>query len=364
MAMIATDEDRAWESVLARDAAADGSFIFAVSTTGVYCRPSCPSRRPNRENVSYFPSPKEAAQAGFRACLRCRPNGEFSTASEQQVQAARKFIDDELAGFSEARLTLDRVAREVGAGAHHLQRRFKQLFGLTPAEYVRARRSEKFKAELRAGETVSRATFGAGYGSSSRLYENATRQLGMSPATYRRGGEGATIRYGEFRTPLGIALVAATAHGVCSVTLGDNTRALVAALEEEYPRATIAAASHSDEQLRKWGAEIAAAVAAGSGAADVPLDVEGTDFQRKVWTALRGIASGDTRSYSELAEEIDSPGATRAVASACARNRLAVIIPCHRVVRETGELGGYRWGVDRKRLLLERERSARERGTS
>lgn len=362
--MIAADEDRAWESVLARNAAADGSFFFAVSTTGVYCRPSCPSRRANRANVSFFPTAKEAERAGYRACLRCRPNGEFSTASESQVHAAIKFIDDELAGFSEARLTLDRIARQVGAGAHHLHRRFKQLLGLTPAEYVRARRSEKLKAELRAGATVSRATFGAGYGSSSRLYEDAAGQLGMSPATYRRGGEGATIRYGEFRTPLGIALVAATERGVCSVTLGDDPRALIASLRNEYPRATIAAARDGDKQLERWGAEIAGAVAGGVGPDSVPLDVEGTDFQRKVWTALRGIAPGETRSYSELADELGAPGAARAVASACARNHLAVIIPCHRVVRETGALGGYRWGVDRKRLLLERERSARERGTS
>lgn len=359
-----TDEKRAWDSVLARDAAADGSFFYAVATTGVYCRPSCPSRRANRANVSFFTTPKEAEQAGYRACLRCRPNGEFSTASEEQVHAAKKFIDDELEGFSEARLTLDRIAREVGAGAHHLQRRFKQLLGLTPAEYVRARRSEKLKAELRAGETVSRATFGAGYGSSSRLYEVAAGQLGMSPATYRRGGEGATIRYGQFPTPVGIALVAATERGVCSVTLGDNARTLIAALKDEYPRATIIAAPDGDRQLESWGAEIAGAVAGRKSANAVPLDVEGSDFQRKVWTALRSIAPGETRSYSELAEEIGAPTAARAVASACARNHLAVIIPCHRVIRETGALGGYRWGVDRKRLLLERERSARERGTS
>ncbi|MEA2765760.1 MAG: AraC family transcriptional regulator [Gemmatimonadaceae bacterium] len=358
----AMNEALAWESVLQRDASADDRFLYAVTTTGIYCRPSCPSRRPNRGNVAFFSSSEAAERAGFRACQRCRPNRAKS--SNPAVKRARDYIDNHIADPGEDRITLESIGAAAGLSPYHLQRKFKELLGVTPAEYIRARKSERLKGELKRGETVSRASFGAGYGSSSRVYGEADARLGMTPATYRRGGAGAEISYLTVRTSLGTLLVAATGRGVCAVTLGDNARHLETALEREYPAATRSRVTAPTSQLAAWVEEIVAAVDGERAHPHVPLDVRASVFQWKVWRELQKIPFGETRTYTEIAEAIGTPRAARAVATACATNPVSVVIPCHRVVRRGGGLGGYRWGIERKRRLVEKEQSVRERGTS
>ena len=356
------NEAVAWESVLHRDSSADDHFLYAVTTTGIYCRPSCPSRRPKRDNVAFFSSVEAAERAGFRACQRCRPNRAKS--SNSAVERARAYIDTHVADLGEERITLELLGEESGLSPHHLQRKFKELLGLTPAQYVRARKSERLKGELKRGETVSRATFGAGYGSSSRVYGTADAQLGMTPATYRRGGAGAHIDYVIAKTSLGTLLVAATERGVCAVTLGDDATSLEEALEREYPAATRMRVANASSSLGGWVAEIAAAVDGERARPEVPIDVQASAFQWKVWRELQKIPFGETRSYGEIASAIGSAKAVRAVASACANNRVAIVVPCHRVVRSNGGLSGYRWGVERKRKLLENERALKDEGTS
>jgi AraC family transcriptional regulator of adaptative response/methylated-DNA-[protein]-cysteine methyltransferase len=356
------NEAMAWESVLQRDAAADDRFLYAVTTTGIYCRPSCPSRRPKRDNVAFFSSAAAAEQAGFRACQRCRPN--HAKAPHRAVERARDYIDAHIADLGEERITLELLGEESGLSPYHLQRKFKEIVGLTPAQYIRARKSERLKGELKRGETVSRATFGAGYGSSSRVYGDSDKRLGMTPATYRRGGAGAHIEYVTARTSLGFLLVGATDRGICAVTLGDDTKTLERALELEYPAATRTYVSHPSSSLQAWVADIIEAVDSDRVRLDIPFDIQASAFQWKVWRELQKIPFGETRSYSEIANAIGSPKAVRAVASACANNRAAVVIPCHRVVRQNGELGGYRWGLERKQLLIEKERAMSEKSTS
>lgn len=351
------NESVAWESVLQRDPSADDRFLYGVTTTGIYCRPSCPSRRPKRDNVAFFSSVEAAERAGFRACQRCRPNRAKSP--NRAVTRAREYIDTHVADLGEERITLEVLGEESGMSPYHLQRKFKELLGLTPAEYVRARKSELLKSELKRGETVSRATYGAGYGSSSRVYDDAARSLGMTPATYRRGGAGAHIEYVTAKTLLGILLVAATDRGVCAVTLGDDEKSLEAALEREYPAATRTRVAAPLSALGGWVAEIVEAVDGDRKRLDIPFDIQASAFQWKVWRELQKIPFGETRSYSEIADAIGSPTAVRAVANACANNRAAVVIPCHRVIRQSGSLGGYRWGLERKQRLLEKERASR-----
>ena len=350
-----------WAAVVARDAAHDGRFVYAVRTTGVYCRPSCPSRRALRANVSFHPTPDAAEAAGYRACRRCHPRATV-TAAGAAVERARAYLD---ARPTEA-VPLDRLAREAGLSPHHLQRTFTRLVGVSPKRYAAALRAERLKAELRAGATVSRATFEAGYGASSRAYSAADAHLGMAPAAYRRGGRGEQLRYATAASALGRVLVAATARGVCAVTLGDDDAQLEAALAAEYPHATrerveLAGAAAPDavdahdDALRGWVAAVVAHLAGEERRLAVPTDVGGTPFQQRVWQALQEIPYGETRSYTQLAAAVGAPRAVRAVAGACARNRVALVIPCHRVVREGGALGGYRWGVDRKQRLLAQE---------
>ncbi len=356
------NEAVAWESVLHRDPSADDRFLYGVTTTGIYCRPSCPSRRPKRNNVAFFSSAEAAERAGFRACQRCRPNRAKS--SNRAVERARDYIDTHLGDLSEERITLELLGEASGLSPHHLQRKFKDVMGLTPAQYIRARKSERLKGELKRGETVSRATFGAGYGSSSRVYGTADAQLGMTPATYRRGGVGVHIDYVIAKTSLGALLVAATERGVCAVTLGDDASALELALAEEYPAATRTRAAAQSSSLASWVEEIVATLDGSSTRADIPLDVRASAFQWKVWRELQRIPLGETRSYSEIASAIGLPRAVRAVAGACANNRVAVVVPCHRAVRLDGGLGGYRWGLERKKKLLEKERMIRDKHTS
>lgn len=346
-----TLEDTCWNAVLERDAALDGTFVFAVRTTGIYCRPSCPSRRPLRKNVEFFAAPGDAAAAGYRACRRCEPNA-AETAAERAVAKARAY----LAAHSGEPVPLAVLSREAGMSAHHLQRTFKRMVGVSPAQYASALRAERLKAELRSGATVSRASYDAGYGASSRVYDAAERQLGMTPAAYRRGGKGVRIRYSTAETAFGWLLVAATDRGVCSVMLGDDAAGLARALEEEFPNAELQpVAQEGDADLRAWTDAITEHLRGETRGIAIELDIGGTPLQQRVWSALRRIPYGETRSYAELAEAAGSPRAVRAVASACARNPVALVVPCHRAVRKGGALGGYRWGVERKARILAHE---------
>ena len=342
-------EDQYWQAVMSRDSGLDGMFVYAVRSTGVYCRPSCPSRRPGRQQVLFFAQPEAAEQAGFRACKRCRPR-EASSREEQleMVQKLCRYIEEHL----ENTLTLADLGTQVHLSPYHLQRIFKSVMGITPRQYAEACRMGQFKARLKEGESVTTAIFDAGYSSSSRLYERVPTQLGMTPVTYRKGGTGMSIHYTIVDSPLGRLLVAATEKGICSVCLGDDDSPLQAALQSEYPAADI---GRDDADLSEEVNAILRYLRGQQPHLDLPVDVQATAFQWRVWQELRAIPYGSTRSYSEIARAIGHPKATRAVANACATNPAALVIPCHRVVREDGTSGGYRWGSERKRRLLEQE---------
>ncbi len=346
-----TDEER-WRATEARDAGCDGAFVFAVASTGIYCRPSCPSRRPKRQNVAFYALPEAAERAGYRACFRCKPRE--TAAADPRIEAVRqtcRYIED----GDESPPTLATLAEHVGVSPHHLQRTFKRYMGISPRQYADARRLERLKASLKAGDQVTGALYQAGYGSSSRLYEKAPAQLGMTPATYRKGGAGARIGYTIVASPLGRLLVGATERGVSAVCLGTSDGALEAILRDEVPAAEIA---RDDARLAGWVGDILAHLDGRRPHLDLPVDVRATAFQRAVWEALRAIPYGETRSYSEVAQTIGRPRAVRAVANACAANPVAVVVPCHRVVRTDGAAGGYRWGAKRKKTLLDAERAA------
>ena len=347
---IATEEAR-WQAVLSRDQRFDGAFVFAVRSTGIYCRPSCPSRRPRRAQVTFFPLPEAAEGAGFRSCLRCRPRE--ATATLPAVEAVRRACRH-IEEHGDEPLTLRALASLVGMSPYHLQRVFKRIVGVSPREYREALRVGKFKAGVKKGESVTSAMYEAGYGSSSRLYENSNQRLGMTPAAYRRGGRGASISYTIADCALGRLLVAATERGVCSVRLGDSDKELEAALRSEYSEAVI---NRDDKSLGKWVGALVDHLQGKQARLDLPLDVQATAFQWSVWQKLKEIPYGATRSYSEVARAIGRPSAVRAVARACATNPVALVIPCHRVVREDESLGGYRWGIERKQALLDLEQS-------
>ncbi len=352
MTLWTNDSEALWHAVTSKDHRFDGNFVFAVSSTGIYCRPSCPSRRPRRERVSFYRLPEAAEQAGFRACRRCHPRR--AVAIDPQVEVVRracKFIDD----HEDENIDLATLGHHVGLSAFHLQRVFKSVMGITPRQFAQSRRTNRFKAGIRRGESVTNAMYDAGYGSSSRLYERATAELGMTPATYSRGGRGAAINYTIAQSPLGRLLVAATEKGICAVRLGDSDDALEADLRGEFSAAKI---EHNDGPLGEWVQEILDQLAGKQPHVDLPLDIQSTAFQRRVWEALRTIPCGSTRSYGDVAKAIGQPKAVRAVARACATNPVALVIPCHRVIREDRSLGGYRWGLERKKKLLQRERSS------
>jgi len=344
--------DSRWDAVVARDREQDGRFVYAVATTGVYCKPSCPSRRALRTNVTFFENADAAEASGFRACLRCEPRATQS-AADRVIAKARAYVETHL----DEPHTLTELADAVGMSATHLQRTFKRAVGVSPRQYAAALRADRLKTHLRTGATVSRATFDAGYGASSRAYHAATEQLGMTPGAYRRGGKGVHIRYLTTPTSLGRLLVAATDRGVCAVMLGDDDAMLDDALDAEYPQATRTRVRgrSGDDDLRGWIAAVAAHLEGAERDLAVPIDVAGTPFQQRVWGALQRIPYGETRSYTQVAESINAPSAVRAVASACARNPVSLLVPCHRVVRESGALGGYRWGLARKDRLIARE---------
>ncbi len=341
-------DNRRWDSVIARDTTHDGEFVFAVSTTGVYCRPSCPARRPRRENVKFFSRPEQAEQAGFRACLRCRPRLISGNPQSDFAKEICRYIEQHL----DEPITLGRLSKTFRQSPFHLQRRFKAALGITPREYADSCRLRQLKRNLQAGDNVTRAMYDAGYGSSSRLYEKTSSQLGMTPDKYRRGAIAATIRYAVSDSPLGRMLIAATDRGICSIQFADSDGELLEGLKREFP---FAVRKPDEGALQAWVETLLSKMTGNELNAALPLDIRATAFQRRVWTYLQSIPFGATRSYGEVAKAIGQPTASRAVARACATNPVAVAIPCHRVVREDGKESGYRWGVERKKTLLELE---------
>lgn len=344
----AGDDDQRWNAVLARDAARDGEFVFAVSTTGVYCRPSCPSRRPRRENVQFFLTPEQAERGGYRACLRCRPKSLSGNAQSDGVKAICRFIEQHL----DEPVTLNRLGREFHQSPFHLQRRFKAALGITPREYADSCRLRLLKRNLQAGDSVTRAMYDAGYGSSSRLYERTASQLGMTPDKYRRGAIAAAIRYTCADSPLGRMMIAATDRGICSIQFARTDGELIEGLKREFPFAT---RKSDNGGMQSWVTALLQHMRGRDLDSALPLDIRATAFQRRVWAYLQSIPFGATKSYSQVARAIGQPSAARAVARACATNPVAVAIPCHRVVREDGSMGGYRWGMQRKKTLLAME---------
>jgi AraC family transcriptional regulator of adaptative response/methylated-DNA-[protein]-cysteine methyltransferase len=344
------DEEK-WEAVTRRDRDADGAFFYSVKTTGVYCRPSCASRLANRENVRFHPSCDDAEQAGFRPCKRCRPN---ETALAQRhaatVAEACRIIEasDEAPG-------LDALAEAAGVSRFHFHRLFKSVTGVTPKAYADAHRARRVRDQIAQGTNISEAIYEAGYQSSSRFYETSNDRLGMTPTAFRSGGAGAAIRFAVGESSLGAILVAATEKGVCAILLGDDPNTLVQDLQDRFPKAQIIG---GDQEFEATIAQVIGLIESPTHGLDLPLDIRGTAFQQQVWQALREIAPGSIASYADIAARIGRPKAVRAVAQACAANALAVAIPCHRVVRADGALSGYRWGVERKRALLDREAGA------
>jgi AraC family transcriptional regulator of adaptative response/methylated-DNA-[protein]-cysteine methyltransferase len=341
-------EELRWAAVQRRDASADGSFVYSVRTTGVYCRPSCPSRPARRENVAFHDTPAAAEAAGFRACHRCRPAG--TTQQQRHAELVAKACRQIEAAEEPPRL--DSLAQAAGLSRFHFHRIFREVTGVTPKAYASALRAARLRGELPRSGTVTDALFEAGYGTSSRFYTEAPGRLGMRPAQFRQGGTGAAIRFAVGECSLGTILVAATEVGVCAIEFGDDADALVRSLQDRFPRAELIGGDAAFEELV---ATIVGHVESPSGSLDLPLDVRGTAFQQRVWAALRAVPTGSTASYAEIARAIGCPSSARAVAQACAANPLAVAIPCHRVVRTDGALSGYRWGVERKRELLRRE---------
>jgi len=348
MLMDSTVNDPRWMQLVTRDAGADGSFVYSVATTGVYCRPSCPSRTPNPRNVAFHTDPVAAERAGFRACKRCRPTS--ASLAERQaalVAAACRRIEG-----AEEPLSLGQLADGAGLSPHHFHRMFKAVTGLTPKGYADAHRARRVREALGKGAQVTEALYDAGFGSSGRFYAAADAALGMLPAAYRKGGASTEIRYGIGHSSLGRVLAAASERGICSIMLGDDDAELVADLERRFPNARTIVA---DGGFQATIDAVVALVEEPARGLSLPLDIRGTAFQRRVWQALQAIPAGETRSYAGLARDIGEPRAARAVAAACAANKLAVAVPCHRVIHSDGSDRGYRWGVERKRALLKKE---------
>lgn len=349
MTQTATEKDPRWQSVLARDKASDGRFVYAVRTTGVFCRPSCPSKLAKASNVALFDTAGAAEAAGFRPCLRCNPKGQSAhEANAALVAAACRLIET-----GEDSVSLDALAARIGLSPSHFHRQFKAITGLTPKAWAMAHRARKLREGLQTETgSVAGALYEAGYGSGSRFYEHGAQTLGMNPARYRNGGKGAEIRFAIGQSSLGAILVAQSAQGICAITLGDDPETLLQDLQDRFADARLIGGDAGFEALV---AEVVGFVEAPRIGLDLPLDIRGTAFQERVWQALRRIPAGETVSYAEIARRIGAPKSARAVAQACGANRLAVAIPCHRVVRNDGALSGYRWGIARKQALLAKE---------
>ena len=343
-----TTDDPRWAAVLARDSAQDGTFYYSVTTTGIYCKPSCGARLPHLHNVAFHESCVAAEQAGFRPCKRCKPDQVDQAQQRADIVAqACRFITD-----AEAEPTLDEIARHVGVSAYHFHRLFKNITGVTPKAYAKAHRLGRVRDELHKSVTITDAIYDAGFASNSRFYAQSNQNLGMTPTQYRQGGTDTTIHFALGQCTLGAILVARSTRGICTIALDDTPEQLLQALQDQFPHAELIGAEADFEQQI---ARVIAFVDAPQIGLDLPLDIRGTAFQQRVWQALRAIPVGETVSYSELAQRIGSPQSTRAVANACAANTLAVAIPCHRVVRQNGNLSGYRWGIERKQKLLAAE---------
>jgi AraC family transcriptional regulator of adaptative response/methylated-DNA-[protein]-cysteine methyltransferase len=346
------DSEAAWQQVLARDASVDGHFVYGVQSTGIYCRPGCPSRRPARNNVRFFVTCEEAEAAGFRACLRCEPTRRDSRSDPHAEEVARAAqMLREQAGET---ISLDALAQSVGLSRFALLRGFQRVLGVTPSEFARGQRRERFREEIRkSSASVTDAVYAAGFGSSSRLYENAANALGMRPSTMKAHGAGETIRWSTAQSPLGRMLAAATDRGLCAVLFADSDRQAERELKERFGKATL---QRDDVRLGTAVRMVLSQMTESASAASLPFDVRATSFQHRVWEALRSIPRGETRTYSQIAQTIGAPKAVRAVGAACGANPLAIVVPCHRAVGSDGRLTGYRWGLERKRRLLEMER--------
>ncbi|MEH2245121.1 bifunctional DNA-binding transcriptional regulator/O6-methylguanine-DNA methyltransferase Ada [Nostoc sp.] len=338
-----------WEAVLNRDATIDGKLFYGVRSTGVYCRPICPSRRPNRNQVCFFDSAKEAESAGFRPCKRCQPQSQtVSNPAKAKVLTACRYIEAQVDRIP----TLSELSSQVGMSPSYLQKVFKQIIGVSPFQYADALRSQRLKQRLQEGEEIAHAVYDTGYGSSSQLYEKAPNQLGMTPKTYQQAGKTISIVYAIAPCPLGYLLVATTEKGICAVKLGDEADKLEHILNQEFNQADIV----RDHQTHKeWIQAILDFIAGDETHLDLPLDVRGTAFQKQVWQALQKIPYGETRTYADIARDLAKPHAVRAVGNACGANPIALIVPCHRVLRSDGSLGGYHWGIERKQKLLIQE---------
>jgi AraC family transcriptional regulator, regulatory protein of adaptative response / methylated-DNA-[protein]-cysteine methyltransferase len=342
------DDESRWQALADRDPAADGEFVYSVKSTGVYCRPTCPSKLAIRENVRFHATCEEAEAAGFRACKRCKPTGESIAEHQSSIVARACRIIEESGEIP----NLDDLARSVGMSSYHFHRVFKAQTGLTPRGYAVAQRTRRIRDELTRRDTVTEAVYGAGFNSNSRFYESSNEVLGMTPKTFRGGGSGTTIRFAIGESWLGPILVASSEKGVCAILLGDDPEALVRDLQDRFPRAEFIG---GDEDFERLVATVVGFLENPSSGLDLPLDIRGTAFQQRVWEALRQIPAGSTASYAEIAGRIGQPKSVRAVAQACAANNLAVAVPCHRVVKTDGALSGYRWGIERKGRLLRRE---------
>ena len=345
------DNDACWSAVERRDRAADGTFVYSVRTTGVYCRPSCAARLPRRDNVAFHQTCTDAERAGFRPCKRCRPNA--STLAEVHAGAVARAC--RLIEEAEEAPSLEALARAAGMSRFYFHRVFKAVTGVTPKAYAAGHRGKRVREELSSGESVTEAIYGAGFNSNGRFYAAAPGLLGMTPTQFRSGGSGNVIRFAVGECSLGAILVAATAKGVCAIEFGNDPEMLVRALQDRFPRAQLLG---GDKAFERLVAEVVGFVEAPGRGLDLPLDIRGTAFQQQVWKAIRDIPTGSTASYRDLAKRIGAPKAVRAVAQACGANAIAVAIPCHRVVRTDGSTSGYRWGVERKRALLDREKAA------
>jgi AraC family transcriptional regulator of adaptative response/methylated-DNA-[protein]-cysteine methyltransferase len=344
------DEEQCWQAVSVRDRSADGAFVFAVQSTGIYCRPSCPARRPQRKQVTFFAQPHLAEAAGFRPCRRCHPQENTPPAPQRDlVEQIARYIETHL----QTSLRLSDLSQRFHLSPSHLQRTFRRIMRMTPRQYRDYCRLRSFQERLHAGATVTNALYEAGYQSSSSVYERAHAQLGMTPAAYQHRGKGVRIDYAVVDTPLGPALIAATQRGIVTVRFGPSETALHAELAHDYAEAELA---RNAEGLRPWIALLRESLHGQSTQRTVPLDVQASAFQWKVWEALQAIPAGQTRSYRQIAHAIGQPTAARAVARACATNPVAVFVPCHRVIRENGQTGGYRWGREQKERLLALER--------
>nr|WP_183506061.1 bifunctional DNA-binding transcriptional regulator/O6-methylguanine-DNA methyltransferase Ada [Methylobacterium brachythecii] len=348
-----TSDEARWAAFSAADRAADGSFVTAVKTTGIYCRPSCPAKRAKRENVRFYDTCEEAEAVGFRACKRCRPN----EASREDLQAQAVARACRLIEEAETPPALDALAEAAAMSPFHFHRTFKRITGVTPKAYAGAHRAERVASGLREARTVTEAVYDAGYNAASRFYADAGERLGMSPTAYRQGGTGAQIRFAVGPCSLGQILVAATEKGVCAIMMDDDPDVLLRDLQDRFPHAELTGGDAGFEALVARVIELAETPGR---RVELPLDIHGTAFQQRVWEALKRIPAGTTATYKEVAQAIGEPAAVRAVARACRANPLALAIPCHRVVRSDGSLSGYRWGVARKRDLLDREGAKRE----